>query len=228
MQVFYQMLVDYFRNLFLVAITGGEGALVDLPGEELAKLKQQVEGASRETLQRYLDILMTEEETARRSAERAPEPRGDSLPDGLAGAPDSPSMAVLSRMEGLERRLGGGILRRVGGAGRGDGSPRMTGNPKRLRPGWRNRSDGTGRTAPDGEPRFRAGPTIGCGVIAGSAAGHSGGLRPSPAAVGPADRDSCPKGGPNTDRQRRNSGGGRWTDFKDFVKRQDAALWCED
>ena len=67
MKFFYQTLLGHFRNLLLVAMTGGDGALVELPGEELAKLKKQAEGASRETLQRYLEILMAEEEAVRRS-----------------------------------------------------------------------------------------------------------------------------------------------------------------
>ena len=88
-------------------MTGGEGALVDLPGEELEKLKQQAEGASRETLQRYLEILMAEEETVRRSQNARL--NLEAILCRMAWLePLIPIETVLSRMEGLERRLSAG------------------------------------------------------------------------------------------------------------------------
>ena len=104
MKFFYQTLLGHFRNLLLVAITGGEGALVELPGEEAEKLKKQAEGASRETLQRYLEILMAEEETVRRS-QNARLNLEVILCRMAWLEPLIPIETVLSRMEGLERRL---------------------------------------------------------------------------------------------------------------------------
>ncbi len=52
MKFFYQTLLGHFRNLLFIGISGGEGSLVDLPGDEREKYRVQAEGASRETLQR--------------------------------------------------------------------------------------------------------------------------------------------------------------------------------
>ncbi len=110
MKFFYQTLLGHFRNLLLIAISGGiagEGSLVDLPGDEREKYRAQAEGASRETLQRYLEILMAEEENVRRS--QNPRLNLEAILCRLAWLePMIPIDEVLSRMEGLERRLGGG------------------------------------------------------------------------------------------------------------------------
>ena len=104
MKFFYQTLLGHFRNLLLVGITGGEGALVDLPADELEKLKLQAEGVPKETLQRYLEILMAEEETVRRSQNARL--NLETILCRMAWLePLIPIETVLSRMEGLERRL---------------------------------------------------------------------------------------------------------------------------
>ena len=107
MKFFYQTLLGHFRNLLLVGISGGEGSLVDLPGDEREKYRGQAAGALRETLQRYLEILMAEEENVRRS--QNPRLNLEAILCRLAWLePMIPIDEVLSRMETLERRLGRG------------------------------------------------------------------------------------------------------------------------
>ena len=111
MKFFYQTLLGHFRNLLLIGISGGiaggEGSLVDLPGDEREKYRGQITGASRETLQRYLEILMAEEENVRRS--QNPRLNLEAILCRLAWLePMIPIDEVLSRMESLERRLGAG------------------------------------------------------------------------------------------------------------------------
>ncbi|MBU1746012.1 MAG: DNA polymerase III subunit gamma/tau [Proteobacteria bacterium] len=106
MRYFYQTLLGQFRNLLFTAIAGEEEPLVDLPAEEAAKLKEQTAGQSTETLQRYLEILMAEEENVRRS--QNPRLNLEAILCRMAFLePMVPIEAVLARMEGLERRLGG-------------------------------------------------------------------------------------------------------------------------
>ena len=113
MKFFYQTLLGHFRNLLLVGIAGGGGSLVDLPADEVERLTAQTAGASRETLQRYLEILMTEEENVRRSANARL--NLEAILCRMAWLePLIPIDEVLSRMEGLERRLGGKLRRRPG------------------------------------------------------------------------------------------------------------------
>jgi len=113
MRYFYQTLLGHFRNLLFTAIAGKKAPLVDLPAEEAAKLKGQTAGHSTETLQRYLEILMAEEENVRRS--QNPRLNLEAILCRMAFLePMIPIEAVLARMEGLERRLGG-----AGGSGGG-------------------------------------------------------------------------------------------------------------
>ncbi len=70
MRYFFQTLLGHFRNLLFTGIAGGKGDLVELPAEEADKLKEQADGQSTDTLQRYLEILMSEEENVRRSRRR--------------------------------------------------------------------------------------------------------------------------------------------------------------
>jgi len=67
MKYFYQLLIRHFRNLLLIKIAGKDRELLDLGDDEVAILKGQTEGVSKETLQRLLDILMAEEENMRKS-----------------------------------------------------------------------------------------------------------------------------------------------------------------
>ncbi|MHB9096292.1 MAG: DNA polymerase III subunit gamma/tau [Syntrophales bacterium] len=107
MKFFYQTLLGHFRNLLFVGIAGDGCSLVDLPADEVERLAAQTSGASRETLQRYLEILMTEEENVRRSANARL--NLEAILCRMAWLePLIPIDEVLLRMEGLERRLGGG------------------------------------------------------------------------------------------------------------------------
>jgi len=69
MKHFYTMLLRHFRNLLLVKIAADESSSFDIPPEQVEKLKRQTLNVSRETLQRYLDILLSEADSLRRSQE---------------------------------------------------------------------------------------------------------------------------------------------------------------
>ena len=114
MKFFYQTLLGHFRNLLLTGISGSENPLVDLPAEELAKLREQAAGAPQETLQRFLEILMAEEENVRRSQNARL--NLEAVLCRLAWLePLIPIETVLSRLEGLERRLEGSQATPSGG-----------------------------------------------------------------------------------------------------------------
>jgi DNA polymerase III gamma/tau subunit len=181
MKFFYQTLLGHFRNLLLVGITGGEDALVDLPADELEKLKLQAEGALKETLQRYLEILMAEEETVRRSQNARL--NLEAILCRMAWLePLIPIETVLSRMEGLERRLAGG-----------DAPPVLGEAKSKEAAGWVSGHTGRRTAQPtssdDATPREQ--------LLEERTIYRTDGAATSP---------------------------GRWNDFKDFVKRQDAAL----
>ena len=106
MRYFYQTLLGHFRNLLFTGIAGEKDALVDLPAEEAIKLKAQAAGQPTETLQRYLEILMAEEESVRRSMN--PRLNLEAVLCRMAYlAPLIPIEAVLARMEGLEKTTRG-------------------------------------------------------------------------------------------------------------------------
>ncbi len=69
MKHFYSMLLKHFRNLLLAKIAEDGSASFDIAPEQMEKLKTQVKAVSRETLQRYLDILLNEADSLRRSQE---------------------------------------------------------------------------------------------------------------------------------------------------------------
>jgi DNA polymerase III subunit gamma/tau len=69
MKHFYSMLLKHFRNLLLVKIASDGGSSFDIAPEQVEKLKNQIQHVSRETLQRYLDILLNEADSLRRSQE---------------------------------------------------------------------------------------------------------------------------------------------------------------
>jgi len=107
LKVFYERMLSHFRNLLLVKITGGGGDLLDLSDHEAAELTQQAVPASQETLQRLLDVLLAGEEEVRRSVN----PRLVLEFTAVKMAWQEPLIPVdeiLSRMEGIERRLGQG------------------------------------------------------------------------------------------------------------------------
>jgi len=66
MKHFYGMLLKHFRNLLLVKIAPNASAF-DIATEQAEKLGPQVKTVTRETLQRYLDILLSEADSLRRS-----------------------------------------------------------------------------------------------------------------------------------------------------------------
>ncbi len=69
MRQFYQMMLKHFRNMLLVKIAGDGSSSFDINAEQIEALKKQVKNSTRETLQRYLEILMGEEDSFRRSQE---------------------------------------------------------------------------------------------------------------------------------------------------------------
>ena len=107
MKYFYQKMIRHFRDLLLVKITGHDQTLLDLGNDEIIALKKQTEGVQRETLQRLLDILMAEEESIRRS--QIPRVNLDAVVVRMAYLDAVvPIDQILSKMEGLERRLSSG------------------------------------------------------------------------------------------------------------------------
>jgi DNA polymerase-3 subunit gamma/tau len=105
LKVFYERMLAHFRNLLLVKITAGEGNLLDLSDHEVAELTRQAASASRETLQRLLDVLMGGEEEMRKSLN----PRLVLEFTAVKMAWQEPLIPVdeiLLRMEGIEKRLG--------------------------------------------------------------------------------------------------------------------------
>ena len=69
MKHFYSMLLKHFRNLLLVKIAADNSSSFDIAPEQVEKLSNQTQNVSRETLQRYLDILLNEADSLRRSQE---------------------------------------------------------------------------------------------------------------------------------------------------------------
>jgi DNA polymerase-3 subunit gamma/tau len=119
MRYFFQTLLGHFRNLLFTGIAGEKEALVDLPAEEAAKLKEQAAGRSTDTLQRYLEILMAEEENVRRS--QNPRLNLETVLCRMAFLePLIPIEAMIARMESLEKRL-------EGKPASGDAGPEKTG-----------------------------------------------------------------------------------------------------
>jgi len=69
MKHFYAMLLKHFRNLLLVKIAADGSSSFDIAPEQVEKLKIQTNNTTRETLQRYLEILLDEADNLRRSQE---------------------------------------------------------------------------------------------------------------------------------------------------------------
>jgi DNA polymerase III subunit gamma/tau len=69
MKHFYQMMLKHFRNMLLVKIVADGGSAFDITPEQIEQLKIQVQNVTRETIQRYVEILIAEEESFRRSQE---------------------------------------------------------------------------------------------------------------------------------------------------------------
>ena len=108
MKQFFQILLHHFRNLLLIKITDGGSFLEDLPGDEIDRLKGQAAKATRETHQRLLDILMTEEENVKRSLD--PRLTLECMAVKMAYLePIVPLDEIISKIEHLEKRLLSGL-----------------------------------------------------------------------------------------------------------------------
>lgn len=104
MKYFYQMLLKHFRNLLLVKIAGDGSASFDIATEQIEKLKEQVQKISRETLQRYLEILIAEEGNFRRSQE--PRMKLEAIIVKMAYLqPIVPIGEIIATIENIEQRL---------------------------------------------------------------------------------------------------------------------------
>ena len=221
MRFFYQTLLGHFRNLLLTGIAGEKEPLADLPAEETAKLKVQAARQPVESLQRYLEILMAEEESVRRSMN--PRLNLEAVFCRMAFLePLIPIEAVLARMEGLEKRLGGQPAPGSGSSGPLSGKAQAVSRPIAA-PAGRN---GMG-TIPEN------GAAAGRGVSGEERAprpgyGHGDLAEPGEPAVTPAAEERAPYGALRTDPGGRTNGGTPpgegWPGFKEYVKRQDPAL----
>jgi DNA polymerase-3 subunit gamma/tau len=113
MKYFYQMLLRHFRNLLLVKIAADGSSSFDIATEQIEKLKIQVQKISRETLQRYLEILIVEEGNFRRSQE--PRMKLESIIVKMAYLqPIVPIGEIISTIENIERQLQNGVPRDTG------------------------------------------------------------------------------------------------------------------
>lgn len=108
MKYFYQMLLDHFRNLLFIKVAGKDTSLFDLADDELVRLNALGKGVSRETLQKLLDILLSEEENMRRT--QNPRLHLEVVITRMAYFEELvPIDEILGRMENLEKRLKGGF-----------------------------------------------------------------------------------------------------------------------
>lgn len=105
---FFSILLVHFRNLLMAKISGGDPSIIDLPDSETRQLIDQVKEISKETLQRLLNIMLSEEEEARRSFN--PRLNLEYVLVKMAGIePLIPIDEVLSRIENIESRFDGEI-----------------------------------------------------------------------------------------------------------------------
>jgi len=108
MKHFYQMMLKHFRNLLLVKIAADGSSSFDIAPEQIQKLKNQVQKISRETLQRYLEILIKEEDSFRRSQEARM--KLETVIVGLAYLePIIPLGEIISTIENIEQKLRQGL-----------------------------------------------------------------------------------------------------------------------
>ncbi len=68
---FHQQLLEHFRNLLVAKISGNENLLVDLPSEELSRIKEQAGQVSQEELSLIIKLLLEAGEVLKKS----PQPR---------------------------------------------------------------------------------------------------------------------------------------------------------
>ena len=109
MKHFYSMLLKHFRNLLLVKIAADSSASFDIAPEQVDKLKDQIPNVTRETLQRYLDILLSEADSLRRSQEVRM--KIETILVRLAYLePVLPVGEILAALETLEQKLQSGVI----------------------------------------------------------------------------------------------------------------------
>ena len=110
MKHFYQILLKHFRNLLLVKIAADGSSSFDIAPEQIEKLKNQVQEISRETLQRYMEILIAEEGNFRRSQE--PRMKLETIIVKMAYLePIIPLGEIISTIENIEQKLQTGFAR---------------------------------------------------------------------------------------------------------------------
>lgn len=104
MKHFYQILIRHFRNLLLVKIAADSSSSFDIVPEQIEKMKNQVQKASRETLQRFVEILISEETSFSRSQE--PRMKLEAVIVKMAYLePIIPLGEIISTIENIEQRL---------------------------------------------------------------------------------------------------------------------------
>jgi DNA polymerase III subunit gamma/tau len=219
MRYFFQTLLGHFRNLLFTGISGEKDVLVDLPAEETAKLKSQAAGRSTETLQRYLEILMAEEENVRRS--QNPRLNLEAVLCRMAFLePLIPIEAVISRMEGLERRLGGRPASEVAG-GSGGGQAVENRREATAGPGTRKMFAKSGSLG-DAAAAYPANREMEAHRGAGDRNGAPPGAGDTAAATPAAEAHAPYRTGSGTGGDGIPEKG--WQGYREFVKRQDPAL----
>ena len=108
MKHFYQILVKHFRNLLLVKIAADGSSSFDIAPEQIEKLKNQARAISRETLQRFVEILIAEEGSFLRSQE--PRMKLETIIVKMAYLePIIPLAEIISTIENIEQRLQQGL-----------------------------------------------------------------------------------------------------------------------
>ena len=207
MKFFYQTLLGHFRNLLLVGIAGGEGSLVDLPGEEREKLQGAGGGGVAGDPPAVPGDPDGRGGECPPEPEPAPEPRSDPLPVGLAGAHDPHRRGPLPD---------GGVGAAPGRRERGGETPGPAdrgGTPGGERRRRRDRRDGGAKpgqwTVQRGRPGGSATPPATDYACRRTERRRSGGLPRNAGSTGP-EGAAAPQGG--------------WEEFKAFVKRQDPIL----
>jgi len=206
MRYFYQTLLGHFRNLLFTGIAGEKDALRDLSAEERARLKAQAANQPIEILQRYLEILMADEEGVRRSMN--PRLNLEAVVCRLAYLPPLiPIEALLDRMERLEKRLSG-----AGGPGAQGGLEAGAG----VKAGAKRTPAGPGAGRDDG-----ALPAGDRNAASAAPAEEARAPYRTRRTAKPANGDPSGSGGGDKGSASAN---GDWQGYKDFVKLQDPAL----
>ncbi|HOW57492.1 MAG TPA: DNA polymerase III subunit gamma/tau [Smithellaceae bacterium] len=104
MRHFYSMLLRHFRNMMLVKIAGASSSSFDIAPEQIEKMQVQTEGATRESIQRYVEILIAEEGSFHRSQE--PRLKLETIIVKMAYLePIIPLGEIVSTLEALEQKL---------------------------------------------------------------------------------------------------------------------------